>query len=57
MRVPPAWLNVETFVAADLDDRKPVRAPSLRSMRCMWFFTVCSERFSRLAISLLVSPC
>ena len=31
-------------------------APALRSIRRRWFFTVCSERYNRAAISLLVRP-
>jgi len=31
-------------------------APALRSIRRRWFFTVCSERYNRDAISLLVRP-
>src|SRR5580658_3589073 len=31
-------------------------APTLRNMRCTWFFTVCSERFRRAATSLLERP-
>src|ERR1700688_369434 len=31
-------------------------APTLRNMRCTWFFTVCSERFNWAASSLLERP-